>query len=460
MTDSKISPVGPRDDVADENGDDADELVTDEHEGDEATVADTLEADEAEAKAEKATPSRPEGLASPHRRKIALVPLVVALVFFFSPAAAFVLGDRPEAIDNRPLAAMPSLGDGWSFFTDLNLWANDHLPLRSEAVEGGTELSEAVFDEPPPYGNSGTTSADGVAYPRVIDGEDGWLYFGGDVSGPCNPDLPLDQIMQSLQRLSTAVEASGRTMVLAVVPDKSTMVPEHLPGEYAGERCAAARKEAMWDALTSAGLPLLDVRAPMADAQELLDEPLYRPNDTHWNLRGASVFVQEVVNRIDPTLLAGGPSPFVEDGELDLPGDLSRMLGTPTTDPAVNVTVERPGVTLEIGGETIAPDDLPELGQAPATIDGLTTGAPLIPGRTALLGDSFSASVRPLIAPFFDVLTLQHNQSSPEALARTIVDSDTVVVEIVERSVAAGEVQLTTPAVIDVIEQTLASNPR
>ena len=459
MTDSKISPVGTADEVTDDHEDNGDA-----HEGDEATVADAVEASSGPAARTGAASTA--GLVSPHRQKIALIPLVVALVFFFSPAAAFVLGDRAATIDNRPLANLPSPADGWAFFPDFNTWANDHLPLRSEAVEGGTELSEAVFDEPPPYGQTGAAAADGVQYPQVIDGEDGWLYFGGDVSAPCNPVRSIDETIANFQRLEAAIRASGRTMVLAVVPDKSTMVPEHLPDQYAGEQCASARKEAMWEGLTSAGLPLVDMRDPLAAEQEHFDEPLYRPHDSHWNRRGAGVFVEEIVGRLDPALVGGQPgqpglpSPFVEGADVELNGDLGTMLGTPTTDPAVGVTVERPGVTVAIDGVTVDHNDIDGMERVPVTVDGSSTGAPLIPGRTALLGDSFSAGLPPLVTPFFDSLTLLHNQASAEALTQTIVDSDTIVVQIVERSVAAGEVQLATPAVVDVIEQSLAANPR
>jgi alginate O-acetyltransferase complex protein AlgJ len=459
MTDSAIRPNAPG----------TDDRSAPEHEGDEATVADALAASEGSEGANGSNGSeradgwdddraQAAGLASPRRARVVIVPLVAALVFFFGPALAFVLGDRAEELDNRPLADMPTASDGWTFFPDFTTWANDHLPLRSFAVEQGTELSEAMFDEPPPYGQASQPAPDGVQYPRVITGKDGWLYFGGDVSGSCNPQLAVDEIAGSLERLHTAIVASGRTVVLAIAPDKSTMVPEHLPDRYAGEDCASARKEAVWDALDASGVPLLDLRRPLAAAQDDLGDPLYRPTDSHWNLQGASVFVREAVRRLDPTLLAG--EPFVEGPKVGLRGDLGRMLGTPTSDTVVGVTVERPGVSLAVGGATVDAADVPGMAAAPATVDASSTQAPLFPGRTVLFGDSFSGSARPLLAPFLDQLTLQHNQSAAPALAQTMVASDTVIIELVERSVVAGNANLATPAVVDVIERVLAASPR
>lgn len=119
------------------------------HEDDEATVVDALE-----EPAEDVTAITPDALRSPHRSRIVVVPLVVGLLFFFGPVVAVLGGDRAEEIDNRPLATMPSASDGWSFIPRFTTWANDHLGLRSQAVRTGTHLSEAMFDEPPQYGQA------------------------------------------------------------------------------------------------------------------------------------------------------------------------------------------------------------------------------------------------------------------------------------------------------------------
>ena len=93
----------------------------------------------------------------------------------------------------------------------------------------------------------------------------------------------------------------------------------------------------------------------------------------------------------------------------------------------------------------------------------LPPGAPQLPHPVtglAVLGDSFYASARPLFTPFFDELTMLHNQSSPSVIAQLIAGSDTIVVRLVERSAAGGRVHMVNPAVVDVIERELADSPR
>jgi hypothetical protein len=48
----------------------------------------------------------------------------------------------------------------------------------------------------------------------------------------------------------------------------------------------------------------------------------------------------------------------------------------------------------------------------------------------------------------------------PIGSAHVIANSDTIVVELVERSIAGGHVHMARPAVVDVIERELADNTR
>ena len=102
----------------------------------------TTTAAEAPDPAERSRPRHRRGRPGRVRQPLALL---LAVAFFFGPAVAFVLGERPQEIENRRLTPFPSVSDGWAFFPQFATWATDHLPLRKQAVEGNAALSERVF---------------------------------------------------------------------------------------------------------------------------------------------------------------------------------------------------------------------------------------------------------------------------------------------------------------------------
>ncbi|MBB3678707.1 alginate O-acetyltransferase AlgX-related protein [Modestobacter versicolor] len=400
---------------------------------------------------------------------------LLALLFFFGPALAFVLGVRPEAIENRPLADLPSPTEGWDFFPAFSTWSTDHLPLRAQAVRFNAELSQRVFGEAPSYGtdpggpatgipsgDSSATQTDGAPaaaqYPRVLEGQDGWLYFGPDVAEPCQATRSLDEVFHRVDRLRSAVEASGRTFVVTVAPDKSTMVAGSLPDTYLGQDCATERRTAFWETLRATPpTGYLDLRGPLEAAQEATGDPIYRPTDTHWGPRGAAVYTEQLATRLDSALMDG--TRFVETGPTSQPGDLADMLGLPHDDPVEGVELRRDGVT-PVGRDSL---EVSELSDRPDRVLNETNGAPLFQPRTVLLGDSFTNASTAMIGQFFADLTLLHNEvaaDSPQTVADALAESDVVVYEIVERVFIADGGPLLDDASLSAIESTLAANPR
>lgn len=371
------------------------------------------------------------------------VMLVAGLIFFFGPAVAFAVGARPHQIENRPLTSFPSLDRGWNLFGDVNTWANDHLPLRGKAISANTHLSDSLFGQPPQYGGSASSSAVGVVaptqtgtktgarqYPRVLPGRDGWLFFGGDVSGACQPKGSLDQTLAGLERFTSMVQRSGRKVVFAVAPDKSTINPDKLPGSYLGDDCMPAAKKRFWEQLAAAHVTgYVDVKGPL-DALHARGVPgVWRPSDTHWAAIGAGVFAQQVVDAIQPGIWK--PAEQVPAGPSHLLGDLSVLLGTPTYDDVPGYAVRRPGVSVTSASTS--------------RLSSTSTGAPLIGGSTLILGDSFLQASRPQLAPFFSDARIVHPKAavaSPDAVVSAVLDARTVVLEIVERAVDGGDVPI------------------
>ena len=112
------------------------------------------------------------------------------------PAAAYVFGVRATEIENRRLTPFPSLSAGWEFFPQVSAWATDHLPLRDRAVAANTgcrsrcSASRRSTAVPPRAARpgrwrprpAGGRSQERV-FPKVLQGQDGWLFLGADVCG-------------------------------------------------------------------------------------------------------------------------------------------------------------------------------------------------------------------------------------------------------------------------------------
>lgn len=404
--------------------------------------------------------------------------LLAALVFFLVPVLALFLGVRPAQFENRVLAGFPDPAGGWGFFAGLPAWGADHLPFRDVAVRAVDGLSRGVFGESSPVrpgtdGGPGSTAAVGPVapavtvppepagpadpsasipgvFPQVIQGEDGWLYFGYDVEGKCAPTQPLTDTIAAVNRLRTAVEASGRRFVLVVPPDKTTVHPEFLPADYPGLGCAQAATREFWRRVP-AEAGAVDLRA---DLRQLAapSRPIYHRLDTHWTDRGAVTMVRALAEEIDPGVTRGWDVQQVRTVQsgADLPNLLGRtgMNFFEQYSLAPSGERDRTGRYLDDLGEPV------RIGTGPAS--------GVVPGSVVLLGDSFiQSSARYLAAGFAEVHVVSYATAAPEPqrIADLVADQEVVVLEVVERNLAAGTVSLLDPAALDVVVRELATRP-
>ncbi len=400
--------------------------------------------------------------------------LVCAAIFFVVPALALTLGARPAEFENRRLAAFPSALDGWGFFPGLSAWANDHVPFRDAAVHAADRASRDVFGESaplaaeppsthapfvPPEPHKADTANPEVdqgpmiaGFPKVIEGDDGWLYYGLDVQGKCQPSRDLDQVIDTLKRLRAAVEASGRRFVLVVPPDKSTAVPEHLPDSYAGQRCARPVTERFWTRIVDE-VGATDLREDLRRIADTDGRPPYYPLDTHWTDRGAALMVERLAEKIAPGVTAGWK--LEEKRTTQYSADLPTLLG-------------RTGVN-DVQLYSLAPDGRRDRTRQPETDLTVPTAYHSSPGmgmvtpRTAILSDSYTLPATRYFAATFtdlDLVYFSTLESKPGVVLDMLVDQDVIVVEAVERNLTSGIASVTDPAVVDLISQRLAANPR
>ncbi|OLF06398.1 hypothetical protein BLA60_32365 [Actinophytocola xinjiangensis] len=402
-----------------------------------------------------------------------LTALISALVFFTTPTFMWLLGMRPAELENHQLASFPSVWDGWDFLTGMDPWATDNLVFRGGAISAADWVSRTFFGEPAPFdqgtstpsgplpGNPGderTTEPDNPAnepdaagYRRVIEGDDGWLYLGQDVIAKCQPRRPVEETMGQLVKLRAAVEASGREFVLVAVPDKTTMIPENLPDSYAGRDCAEKATPALWSQL-AATADALDMRPPLAAAAEEYDKPVYFPQDSHWTNEGALTMLEQIAEELEPGVTDDWE--ISRRGERQSTADLPPLIGQEGKNDSTSYRLRPDGQTDRTAS---AVNDLREpVRRTSDPLDGM------IQRPTLLLGDSFTLPISSYLpAAFSDVTQLYYSTVEPDPglVARTMGDNEVVILEIVERNIARGSLNLLEDSFIDLVREELQKRP-
>ncbi|MFC4854815.1 alginate O-acetyltransferase AlgX-related protein [Actinophytocola glycyrrhizae] len=423
---------------------------------------------------------REHSLHRPRHGKRQLTALISALVFFATPALMWVFGMRPSEIENHELASFPSAGDGWGLFTGLEPWATDNLVFREEAISAADWVSRTIFGEPPPFDQGGATptgplpgtpgeqsgkpepdedapvagppaGTEQAGFRNVVEGTDGWLYYGSDALSKCHPTKPLAETIAQLAKLRDVVERSGRTFVLVLVPDKTTMVPEYLPDSYPGKECAAPVTPQVWEqAIEVAGG--LDMRPRLAAAAERHDRPMYYPLDTHWTSEGALEMVKAVAQEVKPGV-AEKWRIQKKDEEL-VTADLPRLVGRDGDNKVVNYRLKPDGRYDRARDATI---DLIEQKHYDAErLQGM------VYAPTAVLGDSFLVNASSYLPAAFADLTMQYYRSAqnrPDEVIDTFTDAEIVVFEVVERNIAAGVIDLLDQRFLDQLDEELRKHP-
>ncbi len=420
---------------------------------------------------------REHALHRPRHGKRQLTALVSALLFFVTPTLLWVVGVRPSEIENHKLAGFPSLGEGFKFFTNLPKWATDQLSFRAGAINAANGISEGVFGEAAPLdqgsaSNSGpipapplqqpgapntgpsTPSGPGssqAGYRKVVQGTDGWLYYGYDSEAKCTPTQDIDTTMKRIDELRAAVEASGRKFVFVVTPDKTTMVPQFLPASYPGKECSQAASPNDWYKITTEGHSL-DLRPQLAAEAARVGHPIYAPNDTHWRDEGGLVLTRALADTIKP----GATNSWLSapDGQYDAVADLPLLLGQTGVKTNTRYNLRPDGVT-DRAGEFIGSIDQPVHRSAPPIVG-------TIDQPTLVYGDSFSlASSRYLEAAFTNLTYLAYStDKTPQSQAvDQFVNSHVVVLQAVERNVAGGLVPFTDEGFIAAVKTALAQHP-
>ncbi|MGQ0718674.1 MAG: alginate O-acetyltransferase AlgX-related protein [Pseudonocardiales bacterium] len=394
----------------------------------------------------------------PRHGRRQLTALICAGLFFAGPAIALGLGAQPARFENRPLAAFGDPRDGWAWLAGLPAWAADQLPFRDGAVRATDAVSRGVFAEPAPFPvprsepKTVTPIAPAAqAFPAVIEGRDGWLYLGADVSGACLPSRSLGDTLGSLRLLRSVVEASGRQFVLVVAPDKTTMVPEQLPADYLGRDCAARARGEFWRRVV-AETGAIDLRPALTEIARRKGSPVYYPADTHWSQEGGLAMTYALADRVQPGITqtwqvaAAGWIPWTDDISPLLGRSGERAIPTYSLAPTGLPDRTRP----------IASDFRVPLNLTSAPVAG-TVGQPV-----RMIADSFTQFASPYLAAAFTDITIVHPETvaaAPRSTGELLAGGKVVVLQIAERNLLSGTSPILLHPVITEISAQLALHP-
>ena len=289
--------------------------------------------------------------------------------------------------------------------------------------------------------------------PNVMLGREGWLYFLGEDGKSLDrhfrgsepfTDREIDALVTELGRRRDFLAARGIGYVVAVVPDKFTIYPEHLPAGVARmpatplDRAAAALAR-------DPRMHFVDLRAPLAAAK--VKERLYFLTDSHWNYNGAVVGYEAIMRAVQRALddqgrarlpaIAAPPRPPYAAGKDVYSGDLATMLGLPRRfrepDLAPLSKVLGEAATRCARRVDVPPEPLlyPPA-QDPQAFECATPGLP----RAVVYRDSMAIPLVPLLAQNFSrSLFMSSRRLDPALIARE--QPDVVIEELVERSLNA-----------------------
>lgn len=381
---------------------------------------------------------------------------LLAGALIFGPLALWIGGVRAVAFENRPLAPTPDLTQGWSALDGIPGWATDHLPGRKRAVTAVAWTDFHLLRSIPRSARPAPLapgSGQPAQVPSVVRGKDGYLFFGEDFSRACLPLAKVRRSLATLTRLAEMIEASGRRVVFTVAPNKSSVVTEALPSAAPRADCSVPginRQNRLLDELDH---PLaLNLRAGLVREQRA-GKATYWKTDTHWNLAGAAHFLAGVQDRFAPD---GESRSTLVPGTASTVGDLVKLLGLNHSETTRSVRLTGAGKVHSLPGR---PSQLQQQTQYSSVRWRSSPTKGLIPGRTVLVGDSFTSASLDLLQPAIaqgEFLWL--GRFGPRQMAKVIAASDTVVLEVVQRYLTT--ITLTEPGFLEAVETELRKADR
>ncbi|MGB1559933.1 MAG: alginate O-acetyltransferase [Sinimarinibacterium flocculans] len=192
---------------------------------------------------------------------------------------------------------------------------------------------ESLYDERFPVRTFGTNVWAAVQYllfregrPGVIVGEHGWLYTAEEFRGWPQAQARIDAHLDLIASVHRRMAGSGSALVVALVPAKARVYPEHRGDETPASVHDDLYRQAR-SALLARGIMAPDLLTAMQRCKTRSE--VFLRTDTHWTPRGAQCAAEEIALNIAPLRAPDIPmQDFVTEhgAPATHAGDLTRFL--------------------------------------------------------------------------------------------------------------------------------------
>ena len=314
-----------------------------------------------------------------------------------------------------PAAAADREGDRWP----SPLWERDN-PGAGAATTAGRSGPFVGFD-----GNTYDPA------PVTTPGRNGTLFYGEEFDTACGDGVAFDRGMKNLATLARIIEKSGRKVYFTVAPNKSAVNKPDLEGvEFPHGSCDRQGLRHQDKALdTFRDRNYLPLRKNLAELAADGRRQLYWHIDTHWTTVGNTRWAEALAARLDPAI---SQRQTYRGGRRTIVPDIATLIGQPDLEETARARLTTTNVRVRTAPGSDGYDPI-----IPVAVDHSWITKPkqrALPGRTLVIGDSFSyvalESIRPL---FRRGRFLWIGQLSLDTIVDAIPKYDTVVIEVVQR---------------------------
>lgn len=217
--------------------------------------------------------------------------------------------------------------------------------------------------------------------PRVRQGCPGWLFLRDELNVYADSERHLASRAATVAAVQRELARHGIALLVAVVPDKSRIEPQHLCGLYR-PASLSARLDDWTSRLTAEGVPVVDLGSALRGVP---GDAFFR-TDTHWTQDGAGAAALAVAQRIRAMGEPPGSSVSSQAGyrvadkpAARRPGDLVRLAG-----------LDALPVSWQPRAEIVPGRDYVHVAQAASSADDLFGDADL--PTIAVIGTSYSTT--------------------------------------------------------------------